>query len=168
MFLTCQMDKWSFFEEFKLQRNCEINSSRQNVFWVSWNDIWASIFLPMKNSIKLKSPLKTSKVYLWRILWKGDFPCSSLKILSKVKASLPKKFHMFTLSIKKSPFFMLTPEEFHWSLTWGGGGGGGGAGVKCNCPFYMLHDEGAAEYPETLKVDTWKLSHQSLRIRIST
>ena len=24
-----------FFEEFKLQKNCEINSAQQNVFWAS-------------------------------------------------------------------------------------------------------------------------------------
>jgi len=31
------------FEEFKLQKNCEINSAHQNVFGASWNDVWASI-----------------------------------------------------------------------------------------------------------------------------
>ena len=31
-----------FFEEFELQKNCEINSSCQKVFGASWNDIWAS------------------------------------------------------------------------------------------------------------------------------
>ena len=31
-----------FFEEFKLQKNCEINSAHQKVFGASWNDIWAS------------------------------------------------------------------------------------------------------------------------------
>ena len=33
-----------FFEEFKLQKNCEINSAHQNVFGASWNDVWASIY----------------------------------------------------------------------------------------------------------------------------
>ena len=32
-----------FSEEFKLQKNCEINSAHQNVFRASWNDVWASI-----------------------------------------------------------------------------------------------------------------------------
>ena len=32
-----------FFEEFKLQKNCEINSVHQNVLGASWNDVWASI-----------------------------------------------------------------------------------------------------------------------------
>ena len=32
-----------FYEEFKLQKNCEINSAHQNVFGASWNDVWASI-----------------------------------------------------------------------------------------------------------------------------
>ena len=32
-----------FFEEFKLQKNCEINSAHQNVFGASWNAVWASI-----------------------------------------------------------------------------------------------------------------------------
>ena len=31
-----------FFEEFKLQQNCEINSAHQNVFGASSNDVWAS------------------------------------------------------------------------------------------------------------------------------
>ena len=31
-----------FFEEFKLQKNCEINSAHHKVFGASWNDIWAS------------------------------------------------------------------------------------------------------------------------------
>ena len=31
-----------FFEEFKYQKNCEINSARQKAFGVSWNDVWAS------------------------------------------------------------------------------------------------------------------------------
>ena len=31
-----------FFEEFKLQQNCQINSAHQNVFGASWNDVWAS------------------------------------------------------------------------------------------------------------------------------
>ena len=56
-------------------------------------------FLPLKNFIKFHSSLKTSIkygsypariwVYLWRISWKGDFPCSPLKILLKTKASSP-------------------------------------------------------------------------------
>ena len=33
-----------FFMEFKLQKNCEINSVHQNVFGASLNGIWASIF----------------------------------------------------------------------------------------------------------------------------
>ena len=32
-----------FFEEFNLQKNCEINSAHQNVFGASQNDVWASI-----------------------------------------------------------------------------------------------------------------------------
>ena len=32
-----------FFEEFKLKKNCEINSAHQNVFGASCNDVWASI-----------------------------------------------------------------------------------------------------------------------------
>ena len=31
-----------FFEEFKLKKNCEINSARQKAFGASWNDVWAS------------------------------------------------------------------------------------------------------------------------------
>ena len=31
-----------FFEEFELQKNCEINFACQKVFGASWNDIWAS------------------------------------------------------------------------------------------------------------------------------
>ena len=31
------------FEEFKLKKNCEINSADQNGFEASWNDVWASI-----------------------------------------------------------------------------------------------------------------------------
>ena len=31
-----------FFEEFKLKKNCEINSACQKAFGASWNDIWAS------------------------------------------------------------------------------------------------------------------------------
>ena len=31
-----------FFEEFKLQKNCEINSPHQKVFGASSNDVWAS------------------------------------------------------------------------------------------------------------------------------
>ena len=34
----------TFFMEFKLQKNCEINSVHQNVFGASLNGIWASIF----------------------------------------------------------------------------------------------------------------------------
>ena len=33
----------TFFEEFNLEKNCEINSAQQNVFGASWNDVWASI-----------------------------------------------------------------------------------------------------------------------------
>ena len=33
----------NFSEEFKLQKNCEINSAHQNVFGANWNDVWASI-----------------------------------------------------------------------------------------------------------------------------
>ena len=33
----------TFFEEFNLEKNCEINSAHQNVFGASWNDVWASI-----------------------------------------------------------------------------------------------------------------------------
>ena len=32
-----------FFEEFKLQKNCEISSAYQKVFGASWNDVLASI-----------------------------------------------------------------------------------------------------------------------------
>ena len=31
-----------FFEEFKWQKNCEINSANQNVFGATWSDVWAS------------------------------------------------------------------------------------------------------------------------------
>jgi len=31
-----------FFEEFKLKRNCEINSACKKAFGASWNDVWAS------------------------------------------------------------------------------------------------------------------------------
>ena len=30
-----------FFEEFNLQKNCEINSDHQSVFWAGCNDVWA-------------------------------------------------------------------------------------------------------------------------------
>ena len=33
----------TFFEEFNLEKNCEINSAHQNVLGASWNDVWASI-----------------------------------------------------------------------------------------------------------------------------
>ena len=32
-----------FFEEFKLRKNCEINSAHHNVFGASSNDVWANI-----------------------------------------------------------------------------------------------------------------------------
>ena len=37
-----------FFEEFKLQKNCEINSAHKNVFEarISGNDVWANICYP--------------------------------------------------------------------------------------------------------------------------
>jgi len=41
LFLTCPMGV-QFFEEFKLQKNCEINSAHQNVFGAGENDIWAN------------------------------------------------------------------------------------------------------------------------------
>ena len=45
-----------FFAEFKLQKNCEINSAHQSVL-VSWNDIWASIYasfsLPKWQALKM-------------------------------------------------------------------------------------------------------------------
>ena len=31
-----------FFEEFELQKNCEINSASQNVLRASRSDVWAS------------------------------------------------------------------------------------------------------------------------------
>ena len=31
-----------FFEDFKKQKNCEINSALQKAFGASWNDVWAS------------------------------------------------------------------------------------------------------------------------------
>ena len=31
-----------FFEQFKLQKNCEISSAHQNVFGASYNDVWPS------------------------------------------------------------------------------------------------------------------------------
>ena len=33
-----------FFEEFKLNRNCEINSACQKALGTSCNDVWASKF----------------------------------------------------------------------------------------------------------------------------
>ena len=50
-----------FFEEFKLQKNCEINSAHQNVFGASWNDVWASIFY-----LQLT----------WMASFKNDFLCT--------------------------------------------------------------------------------------------
>ena len=32
-----------FFEEFKLQKDSEINSAQHNILGASWNDIWAGI-----------------------------------------------------------------------------------------------------------------------------
>ena len=31
-----------FFEEFKLQKYCQINLLIKNIFGASWNDVWAS------------------------------------------------------------------------------------------------------------------------------
>ena len=31
-----------YFEEFNLQKNCEINSAPQKIWEASWNDVWAS------------------------------------------------------------------------------------------------------------------------------
>ena len=31
-----------YFDEFNLQKNCEINSALQKIFGASWNDVWAS------------------------------------------------------------------------------------------------------------------------------
>ena len=31
-----------YFEEFNLQKNCEINSAHQKILGASWNDVWAS------------------------------------------------------------------------------------------------------------------------------
>ena len=42
LFFTCQMGKWSFFEEFKLQKNYVINPAYQKIFGASWNQFWAS------------------------------------------------------------------------------------------------------------------------------
>ena len=35
----------TIFEEFKLQKNCEINSAHQNVFGASGKDVWDSILI---------------------------------------------------------------------------------------------------------------------------
>ena len=35
--------KWmKYFEEFNLQKNCEINSAHQKISGASWNEVWAS------------------------------------------------------------------------------------------------------------------------------
>ena len=52
----------NFFDEFKLQRNFEINSAHQNVFGASWNDFWASYML----------------VYARMASFKNDFLCTLL------------------------------------------------------------------------------------------
>ena len=31
----------AFFEEFNLQKNCEINSAHQKILGATWNDVWA-------------------------------------------------------------------------------------------------------------------------------
>ena len=31
-----------YFEEFSLQKNCEINSARQKILGPCWNEVWAS------------------------------------------------------------------------------------------------------------------------------
>ena len=41
--LNLPVGQVKYFEEFKLQKNCEINSAHQKVFGASWNDVWASI-----------------------------------------------------------------------------------------------------------------------------
>ena len=30
-----------YFEEFNLQKKCEINSAHQKIWGASWNDVWA-------------------------------------------------------------------------------------------------------------------------------
>ena len=50
------MDKQRFFEEFKLHKNFENNSSHQRVFGASWNEFWlehASYSLPEWQAVKL-------------------------------------------------------------------------------------------------------------------
>ena len=32
-----------YFEEFNLQKNCEINSAHQRILGASWNNVWASM-----------------------------------------------------------------------------------------------------------------------------
>ena len=59
--LNLPNEQVKFFEEFKLQKNCEINSAHQNVFGASWDDVWASIFY-----LQLT----------WMASFKNDFLCT--------------------------------------------------------------------------------------------
>ena len=85
-------------------------------------------FLPLKNFIKFHSSLKTSIkygsypariwVYLWRISWKGDFPCSPLKILLKTNASSPIPYFsgISHRNIQKSRVPFKFSRNFWWML----------------------------------------------------
>ena len=94
------------FEEFKLRKNCEINSARQKAFGASWNDVWASkCFLQLARMASCKSnflcPLniqrgKEGKRYLQqRILNYGVRGCTLYK----------QKGHPTILLVKLQPFF---------------------------------------------------------------
>ena len=54
-----------FFEEFKLQKNCEINSAHQKVFGASWNDVWASIYSTCSFSLPKWQALKMTFFAPW-------------------------------------------------------------------------------------------------------
>ena len=45
----------TFFEDFKLQKNCEISSAHQNVFGASicWPQVYASLSLPEWQAVKM-------------------------------------------------------------------------------------------------------------------
>ena len=40
--LNLPVGQMKYFEEFNLQKNCEINSAHQKISGASWSDVWAS------------------------------------------------------------------------------------------------------------------------------
>ena len=123
-----------FFEKFKIQKKCEINSAHQNVFGASSNDVWASkCYLQLARMASCKTDFlctllcllqlylmysTRSKVTSHRVAYLWHFSMPSVNCFDYVIALFTSSYCWHKPVVSCNQGSARRPQYYNWGRIW--------------------------------------------------